>query len=280
MSLTGVSLLVVVGLTAFASAAATIHLWSVGGRWRVLIRTVGILFTQIATVLCIGLAVNRSELFYPSWAALAGDTGTQSTTAPTRTGELDSALAGRTTLPWQPSDLPGWRLSGPPTVTVPPEYHTAGAGEYPVLVVLGAPSKAPAPVPGAVTVALTPTKDTTAEALRTLIADLRKDLRVTERGWALVAGAPDAALAGKLATAHPDQFRAFALAHETAPSGTPAGIAVAVVRPPGKTHNPPAGVTVLHSAPATATRTAIDWATSRLSAPLAPPLQLPTGKEE
>ncbi|MEV6597109.1 hypothetical protein AB0M36_09640 [Actinoplanes sp. NPDC051346] len=293
MSLTGIPLLVVAGFVAVVSAAMTILLWSRFGRWRFVVRTLGVLVTEVLVVLCVGLVANRSEQFYPSWSALAGDTGTETATAPTLVGELDGTLAGRSTTTWEPPDLKSWRLAATPTVTVPseysPAYPAADSRPYPVLVVLGASGVVADPVPGVVMVTLIPTRATNAQALRTLLPSLRRAFRVTSDRWALVAGAGEVTLAGRLVRALPTQFSAMALVQNapkpfTAALGhTPAGTAVAVVgpvKPSGSSPKLPSTVTVLTTAAPKAWRTAITWTTAHLSPPLAPPLVLPTGKTE
>ncbi|ROP32160.1 hypothetical protein [Couchioplanes caeruleus] len=285
MSLTGIPLLALAGLTLVGFVTATVLLWSRCGRWRLVVRTLGVLLIEVAVVLSVGLAVNRSEQFYPSWAALAGDTGTQTTTAVAQAGELDDSLASRSTQPWRPASLPQWKLAGAPTMTVPPDYAAASKAPYPVLVVLGPATSVTKPVKGVVTVRLTPTPATTAEALRSLVPDLSRAVRVTAGGWALAAGMDDAALAGDLARSLPAQFRALALVQTSATAFpgalgvTPPGTTVAAVlpAPADRSAQPPTGVTFLTAAAPKAWSTAISWTTRQLSPPLAPPLQLPTG---
>ncbi|GGQ39861.1 hypothetical protein [Couchioplanes azureus] len=285
VSLTGIPLLALAGLAVAGFVTATVLLWSRCGRWRLLVRTLGVLLIEVAVVLCVGLAVNRSEQFYPSWAALAGDTGTTTTTAATQAGELDGSLAARSRLQWHPAGLPQWKLAAAPTMTVPSDYSAASNAPYPVLVVLGPATSVTAPAPGVVTVTLTPTPSTTAEALRTLVPDLSRAVRVTASGWAVVAGRTEAALAGDLVRSLPAQFRALAWAQESvaafpgALGRIPPGTTVAAVRPTaaGRSAKPPPGVTFLTAAPPKAWPTAVTWATRQLSPPLAPPLQLPTG---
>ncbi|MEV4641135.1 hypothetical protein AB0J80_27715 [Actinoplanes sp. NPDC049548] len=285
MSLTGIPLIIVVALSAVVCGAATALLWSRSGRGRYVVRTLGILVTEAALVLCAGLVVNRSQQFYPSWAALAGDTGTRSATAPVRAGALDSALAGRSELDWHPRDLRRWHLAAPPKAFVPPDYPTRGTARFPVLLVLG-DTAVTAPEAGAVTVALRPTAATTATALRSLVADLGKDVRVTPGGWVMVAGADQAALAGHLARTSPGLFRAIAVV-ERSPVATlaslgrtPPGTALAIVRPaaaPGHTGTSAPGVVTLTAGAPTAWQTAMTWTGTQLGPALTPPLLLPTG---
>jgi lysyl-tRNA synthetase class 2 len=260
-------------------------LWSRFGRGRVVVRTVGVLLTEVTVVLAVGLVVNRSEHFYPSWAALSGDTGTDSAPAPARGGELDATLAGRSSLPWHPRDLHRWGLATAPTVTVLPDYLAPGSAQYPVLVTLGRAGTFPAPVPGVVTVALAPTRTTTAQALRTLVTDLDRDFRVTARGWAVVAGADEAALAGQLARALPAQFQALAVVERSPAAGLaslgriPPGTALATVGPEsarGRAPKVTSGVVPLTAATPQAWPTAIAWTTTQLGPALTPPLLLST----
>ncbi|MDI6102087.1 hypothetical protein QLQ12_26055 [Actinoplanes sp. NEAU-A12] len=285
MSLTGLPLLVVVALLAIGCAAGTVVMWSRLRRWRVVVRTVGILMTEATVVLAVGLQVNRSEQFYPTWAALAGDTGTESAVAPARAGDLDATLARRSTLPWQPPELPSWQLAKAPTVTVPPDYLAQGSARYPVLITLGGTDAGAAPVAGVVTLTLAPTRSTTAQNLRTLADALRKDIRVTEGGWAMVAGADKAALAGEFTRAQPARFRALAVVEHskdatlTSVGTVPSGTALAAVRPetpPGPSGTLPPGVADLTAAAPNAWQTAVTWVAAKLSSPLSPPLLLPT----
>jgi hypothetical protein len=209
MSLTGVRLILLAALVTAAIAAATVLLWSRYGRWRLLSRIAGVLLTEVLVVLTIGLVVNREQQLYPSWQALAGDTGTTAVAAAPQAGRLDTELHGTAaeSVPWQPADAATWRLAGAPTVMVPANYLSRPAVSYPVVLSLGGPGSAAA----VVSVVAVPTAATTAGALATLPAELSQDLRVTARGWALVASAKQAALAKQLMAAMPGRFGALVM---------------------------------------------------------------------
>jgi hypothetical protein len=207
MSLTGVRIILLAGLVTAAIAAATVLLWSRYGSWRLLSRTAGVLLTETLVVLTIGLVVNREQQLYPSWQALGGDTGPAAVAAARPAGRLDAELHGTAaaSVPWQPADVAAWRLAGAPTVMVPANYLSRPSVSYPVVLSLGGPGS----LLDVVSVVVAPTAATTAEALATLPADLGQDLRVTARGWALVASAEQAGLARRLIAALPGRFGAL-----------------------------------------------------------------------
>jgi hypothetical protein len=268
MELTGLPL---IGLSLLATAAAgagTVVRWNRFGRGRLIGRAAGVLVCEALLVVTAGLIANRHDQFYPSWAALAGDTGASSATATRAAGSLDGSFgADRLTMPWLPPDAAGWHLGAPPEISVPPGYVGA-RGEFPALVALGGRATGG----DLVRVGAAPTGRTTAAALADLPARLGTDLRVTGHGWALLASARDALLAGALIRRDPGRFAALAVVGT--PPATfrrPDGVAVAVARTTAGHGRLPAGAAALTGSWAAATR----WALGHTAAPLAPPEVLP-----
>jgi lysyl-tRNA synthetase class 2 len=204
VTLTGRPLFLCAAAVTVLAAVLLVRFWPRGKRLRPLARTAGILLLEALLVFTVGLEVNRREDFYPSWAALVGDTGTGTVVDRVRAGMLDGAIhPGRAdVLAWQPADLAAWRLAGPPRLVLPADYGTLPADRFPVLLDLvppGAVATAEQPTPGAVTVVAVPTRDTTAAALLSLPSDLCHDLRVTTSGWAVEGSGPQGALAAAFA---------------------------------------------------------------------------------
>jgi hypothetical protein len=271
VALTGVPLIVLVLLATAAAATGTVLMWPRGGRWRAVQRSVGVLLSEALLVLSVGLIANRHEEFYPSWQALAGDTGTASATARRPAGRLDAALAGDPrvrTLPWHPAGAASWRLSGHADVTVPYGYATKTSVTYPALLVLGGR----AAVAGLVGVAVHPSARTTAAALATLPAALGADLRVTSHGWALAASARHAALAARLIADEPGRFVALVVVGGPTAVRPRAGLAVAEALAPRQRGAVPPGVTRLAGGWAAAGA----WAAGQTPPPLAAPEVLPS----
>ena len=138
MSLTGVPLIIVAVLATAAAGAGTVLLWSRYGRWRMLSRTAGILLTETLVAATVGLVSNRVEMFYPSWAALEGRTGTTVVAAPQPAGRLDGLVRGAAAavLPWHPAGAAPWRLAGVPRVVLPAGYRNRPSITYPAVVSL------------------------------------------------------------------------------------------------------------------------------------------------
>ncbi|GAB2591404.1 hypothetical protein Aab01nite_39110 [Paractinoplanes abujensis] len=184
MSLTGVPLLLLAALLTGAAGVVVVRLWSRSG---VALRVVAVLLLEASLVLTAGLAVNRHEGFYPSWQALAGDTGTAVRQEHVRAGRLDDTVPASFT--WRPPGWRSWHLAEPPTVNLPAGYRARADVAFPVLL-----SSVPSRTPEAVSVLVEPTTRTTPGDLLALAADLRRDLRVTTGGWAVDVGPLSAAL--------------------------------------------------------------------------------------
>ncbi|MBL7256417.1 hypothetical protein [Paractinoplanes lichenicola] len=233
MSLTGVPLLLLATLITLILGGAVVRLWP---RLRVIPRIAAVLLLEAALVLSAGLAVNRHEEFYPSWRALAGDTGTAVHQERVRAGGLDDRVAG--TFTWRPSGWASWHLVGPPTVALPADYRSRPGVAFPVLL-----SSVPSRTPEAVTVSVEPTGRTTPQDLQALAAALRRDLRVTAAGWAVDVGP----LSGSLVTlgtpgASPSDLPPPLTAPLTLPSAAPVRTASAGLPPAhtlGATDTPP-----------------------------------------
>jgi hypothetical protein len=239
-------------VAAGAMAAGTVLLWSRYGRWRFVTRIAGVLLIEALVVAGAGLIVNRADQFYPSWPALAGQTGTAAAAWATDPGRLDRALHGGT-LRWRPADLRRWHLVTVPVLTVPPGYATDRRNAFPV--VLSLAGGAPIAATGTVTVVAPPSARTTVAALSSLPADLAGDLRVSPSGWAIVAPARKAGFAAQLIRSDPGRYAALALIG----SGRPPRMAVPVR---------------MCADPVRADA----WAAGQTGAPLAAPVRLPEGR--
>jgi hypothetical protein len=188
-------------------------------------------------LLSVGLVVNRSEQFYPTWTALLHPPSVIGTTYAVEPGHLDRSLQARGGAPfgWRPTGWTGWHLAGAPTVVTPAAYLSHPAWRYSVLLVLDngsgrwttATEAAAARAAGAtITVFARTTPATTARTLATALpAALSRDLRATERRWALVASAADARLARQTVVAAPARFPAIAVIRGAVPP-LPGGITV------------------------------------------------------
>ncbi len=213
MSLTGVPLILLSAALTGATGLATAWLWPRGGRLRTPTRAAGVLLLETLVVVTAGLAVNRHEQFYPSWAALAGQTGTITVDRATPAGRLDEVLPDAATVVlWRPPGLRDWRLAAPPRVVVPAGYRERAGDTFPVVLDL-APSVPPAVAAArrttdAVTVVAVPTAGTTAPALLSLPGELRRDIRVSAGGWDVVGAGGEAALAAAFVRDAPAGFAA------------------------------------------------------------------------
>ena len=311
MGITGLPLILLVAFGALAAVAATVLVWNRFGRVRYLLRAAGVLLAEVLLLLSVGLAVNRSEQFYPTWDALlntksADESAIKSTNGATyRTGPgaLDRELAVRAggrpgvaqAFPWQSADWRGWGLAGAPTVITPPGYLLHPAWSYSAVIVVGgwpatvdesATRRATAAGISAVVVFATATAATTAPELATALpTQLDRDLRVTTHRWAIVAAAGDATLADNAVVDATVRYPSIAVVPAGARAGVlPAGVlptgvlptgvtAAAVVE--GNTTAPPSGVLPLPSAAPDALYTALSWAIERTPPPLASPQPSP-----
>ncbi|GAA2905510.1 hypothetical protein Acy02nite_86960 [Actinoplanes cyaneus] len=224
MSLTGIPLIVVAVLVTVATAALTVVTWRRGGRLRIVLRSGGVLLTETLLLLTVGLVVNRSEQFYPSWAALSSSAQTGGTTYAITPGRLDGWLrAHGPAFTWQPDGWTGWHLGAAPTVVVPAGYLDHPGWRYSALVVVddGTTGWTPAVQTaaardasadgGAVVVFARTTASTGVNDLaHALPAALTHDLRVTGQRWALIPGPALAALARRVAAAAPGRYTAVA----------------------------------------------------------------------
>lgn len=90
MRLTGIPLFLLVATAAVGTMAATVRGWR-----RLPVRIAGLLAVEILAVAAIGLWVNRSQRFYPTWESLTGASQVAAVTE-TAAGRLDPRLAGAT----------------------------------------------------------------------------------------------------------------------------------------------------------------------------------------
>ena len=258
MSLIGVPLIVCAVLATVAVLAATILVWNRWGRLRFVLRPFGVLLTEALLVVSVGLVVNRSEQFYPTWESLGQSSKSVGTTYVVNAGGLDAWLRDHgsdvsdqgSAFPWQAAGWADWHLAGEPLVFTPAGYLAHTGWRYPTVLVLddgkhgwttasetAAARGAGGPV---VVVFVRTTPATTPETLTSVLpAALAHDLRVTDKRWSLVAPAAEAALADKIVNAAPGRFPTLALVKPTAAAGRtpPAGGPKKPVKPPVK---PPA----------------------------------------
>ena len=144
MSLTGVPLFVCAVLATAAALAATVLVWNRWGRLRFVLRPFGVLLTEALLVVSVGLVVNRSQQFYPDWAALMQSSNTTGTTYAVHAGGLDAWLRDQSgdaadqgsAFPWQPAGWADWHLAGAPLVFTPAGYLKHTGWRYPTLLVL------------------------------------------------------------------------------------------------------------------------------------------------
>lgn len=183
MPLTGRLILLVTVVLLAGAAVATVRLWRVPGRKRIPLRITGLVLVELLVVAGAGLAVNRSEQFYPSWEALTASE-TVVTVAPLESGKLDGKLDGGRTITWTPAEAAGWHLAAAPLLVTPAGYATPPVRSFPVAVALTTVAQTPAvraaaaAADGVLTLVLAPTRDTTASALAGLPGLLAQDARV------------------------------------------------------------------------------------------------------
>jgi hypothetical protein len=228
----------------------TVWFWSRGGRARYVVRPAGILLTEALLLLTVGLVVNRSEQFYPDWAALTTTQKDPEAVAyQTAAGDLDTWLATthQLTFIWQPPEWREWNLAAAPTVTVPVGYLEHPAWRYPVVLTT---------VPGqpvavdAIAVYVVTRSATSGRTLGAVLpAALARELRVTAHRWAFVVPGADLARASAAAAAQSGRYPV-----------------IACVGRPGRPIPLPAGVLSTSFEDVTA---AVGWAVSQLPPPLA-----------
>jgi hypothetical protein len=227
MSLTGVPLILLAAAVTAGTLAVTVLLWRRWGRWRYVVRPAGVLLAEALLTATVGLAVNRSQQFYPTWAALFASSDPGGPSYHTAAGRLDTWLAGRPdpeqaqAFPWQPPGWRRWRLAGPPTVTVPAGYLQHPGWQYSAVLVVADAAHAwavPAMSGPTVLVSVTTTADTRPAALGvTVPGELGRDLRVTGHRWALITSAGDNALARRVVTVARGRYPAVAFVGTAAP---------------------------------------------------------------
>jgi hypothetical protein len=239
MSLTGMPLIALAFVGAAAVLVATILLWRRGRRLRLLARPLGVLLTEALLLVGVGLVVNRSEQFYPSWAALLQTTSSSTgTTFAPRPGDLDRWLKTRiganldqsVAFTWHPSGWTGWRLAEAPTIVTPTGYLQHPDWRYSALLVIDDGAAGWTPVtevaaalragigggPAVIILARTTSSTSVNTLANVLPTALTHDLRVTGRRWALVASASDGGLAQQAAVATPGRYPAVALVLDAA----------------------------------------------------------------
>lgn len=318
MSLTGLPLILFAAFCTLAATAATVLVWDRFGRVRYVLRATGMLLAEVLLLSTFGLVVNRSELFYPTWATVLDTKTTDATvfrgsndsTGRSGPGDLDHQLAvgagGRIgasqTIPWQSADWRGWGLAAAPTVITPPGYLQHPAWSYSAVVVVGdsppagttaeetaAAQRATATGLSAVVVFVTTTAATPVQTLARALPDqLSRDLRVTAHRWAIIASAADSALAQSAVVAATARYPSIVVlpagasgpATITMGSVLSAGVAAAVlVGNAADAHQ--AGVEALPSTAPDALFTALSWAIKHTPPPLAavlPPDHRKSGK--
>jgi hypothetical protein len=280
-----VRLIVLAAVLTTGMLAGTVLVWRRWGRWRFLARPLGVLLTEALLVFTVGLAVNRSQEFYPSWAALLTTSDPPPASYHTAAGRLDAWLAAQPSLlsfPWRPSGWTSWHLAAAPTVTVPADYVAHPSWRYSAVLVLGArPWALPALTGPTVLVNVTTTAATPAAALAEVLpGSLGRDLRVTSHRWALVTSAADGALARRVVTVGRGRFPVLAFVGVSAPAhaGTsPGSQPHAVAVPPGVL---PAGIQTAYF-PGVPTKpgplkAALHWAAAQTPPPLAASAPEPT----
>ncbi|WP_436532981.1 hypothetical protein [Actinoplanes sp. HUAS TT8] len=274
MSLTGIPLIAVAVLVTLLAAAATVVVWGRGGRARVVLRSGALLLTEVLVLVSVGLVVNRSEGFYPTWATLSQSGHTSGTTFAVTPGELDGWLrANGPAFRWQPAGWTGWHLAQPPVVVVPAGYLDHPKWRYSAVVVVDRGAGwTPAAPDSAVVAFVRTTASTSVNTLaRDLPAALAHDLRVTGKRWALVAGASDATLARRVVVAAPGRYPAIAVLPaigRNSPRTASAPIKTQRHAPPAGPPLP-AGIAVAGPADDRTGPAALTWAVEQTPAPLA-----------
>jgi hypothetical protein len=274
--LTSLRLIVLAAVVTAGALAATVLVWRRWGRWRFLVRPSGVLLTEALLILTVGLAVNRSQEFYPSWAALLDTSGPGPVSYHVSAGHLDAWLATRPSVvsfPWRPPGWTSWHLAAAPTVTVPADYRAHPVWRYSAVLIVGARPWTLPPLAGpTVLVNVTTTASTSASTLAVAVpGSLGRDLRVTSHRWALVTSAADSALARRVVALARGRFPAVAFV------GVPAA-APAATRPSHSAPARPSGVlpSGIHAAYFPGAGKALTWAAAETPPPLAASAPEPT----
>ncbi|WP_033345856.1 hypothetical protein [Catenuloplanes japonicus] len=208
MSLTGRPLIVLAALVTLLALGATVLLWRRSGRWRLVVRPLGVLLVEALLIITCGLWANRHAQFYPTWSALLASGGSGQASYPKPVGALDRWVADHAppdgTFAWEPAGWEGWHLTQAPTVTLPPDYAAHPDRTFSAVVIVGG-AGTPAPddarladdhhrgsgTPareGVVLIIVPVTVATPPEVLATALpAAVTHDLRVTGQRWAMVA---------------------------------------------------------------------------------------------
>jgi hypothetical protein len=199
--LTGLPVILLIGVLVVAAVAATVCGWRLSGRKRMALRMAGLLAVELLIVADIGLIANRQDGFYPSWRALGG--ADDVVVVPSaKAGRLDGRLNTDGTSTWSPPEVAAWHLAAAPLVVPSLEYAKHPNHTFPVVIALTTPAgvaetrSVAAAATGVLTVVLEPTRRTTASSLDTLRDLLGRDVRIadglvvlTDPGWAPLAAA-------------------------------------------------------------------------------------------
>jgi hypothetical protein len=239
MSLTGLPLQLLAVALLIVWVAALALWWSRLRRWWRLARAAGIVLCQLLLVFTVGLAVNRTEDFYPSWAALLGTDPPKISTVPPPAVPLatwlhrQQARGARSGLSfqWRADRDKQWYLRAPTAVLLPRAYFGPNSPVLPAVVILVGPehtgsalSWAPARIealsassPAVMVVVQPGAKGPSSGFGPQLVALLGADLHVTPDGWGIVGVGSAAAAAVRLFHADPARYGCLAL-----PTASPA----------------------------------------------------------
>jgi hypothetical protein len=274
-------LLLLAGVSTVIAIAGLAFAWPrLRGWWR-LARIPAVIVCQLLLVFTIGIAVNRTEDFYPSWAALRGATPPKITTSTRPTARLAAWLRAQQAhglkagvqFAWHAADDVAWGLRAPTVVYLPKAYFQTQDVDLPVVLLLTAtPLAAPARAqlatavaPGsAVVVVMAPDPHGASQrAMEAVPALLAEDVRVERGGWGIVATGATVSPALALFGSQPAEFGVLALLPAAHPTAALAREAQAVVawRP-------------LLISPGNQLMRALAWVAGELPPPLRPALVL------
>ena len=236
MSPISARLLLLAAVSTLVAIAGLAVAWSrMRGWWRVA-RVGGVIMCQLLIVFTVGVAVNRTEDFYPSWAALRGANPPRitATTAPTarlatwlRTQQARGLRSGLQ-FAWRSADDAAWGLGAPTVVYLPRAYFQTQDVDLPVVMILvgstvdakARTDLAAATASGqAVVVVMQPgPHGPDLAAIQQVPALLADDVRVERGGWAMVGTAAAVTPAITLFREHPNDFGVLALVSAPHPS--------------------------------------------------------------